>query len=139
MTCREDGCLVEQVGQIGPRKTRGAAGPGRKRHRPSQGAATGMNRKDRLTAAAIWQVNGDAAVKTTGPHQGAIEHIRSVCGRQQNYAGVIRETIHLGEQLVEGLLPLIVAATDTSTSLATDRIYFVDENDAGRFGFGLAK
>ena len=51
------------------------------------------------------------------------------------------KAVHLGEQLVEGLLAFVVAADDahrTRTALA-DRIEFVDEDDAGCFFLGLFK
>ena len=51
------------------------------------------------------------------------------------------EAIHLGEQLVEGLLALVVASDDAHrarTALA-DGIEFVNKDDAGRFLLGLFK
>ncbi len=43
------------------------------------------------------------------------------------------KTVHLNQHLVEGLLALIIATTQTGTALAADGIDFVDEDDAGAF------
>ena len=42
---------------------------------------------------------------------------------------MIVETVHLDEQLVERLLPLVVAATEPDTAAATDGVDLVDEHD----------
>ena len=41
------------------------------------------------------------------------------------------EAVHLHEDLVEGLLALVVAATEAGAALAADGVDFVDEDDAG--------
>jgi hypothetical protein len=81
----------------------------------------------------------DAAIETPRPHQGRIEHIRTVGGSQQDHARVFGEAIHLGEQLVKRLLTLIVAAADACAALAAHRIDLIDEHDAGSLFFGLAE
>ena len=42
------------------------------------------------------------------------------------------EAVELGEQLVEGLLLLVVAAERAGSAAAPERVEFVDEDDAGR-------
>ena len=42
------------------------------------------------------------------------------------------EAVHLGQQLVEGLLALVVAAVAAAVALFAYRVYLVDEDDAGR-------
>ena len=39
------------------------------------------------------------------------------------------EAVHLGQHLVEGLLPLVVAAAEAGAALAADRVDLVDEDD----------
>ena len=41
------------------------------------------------------------------------------------------KTIHLDQHLVQGLLTFIVTTAQTGATLATDRIDFIDEDDAG--------
>ena len=98
-----------------------------------------MHGQDGLPAAPVGQIHGDAAIEATGPHQGRIQHVGTVGGRQQDHAGVVGKAVHLGEQLVEGLLPFVVAAADARPPLAAHRIDLVDEDDAGRLGLGLAE
>src|SRR5207253_9881745 len=41
------------------------------------------------------------------------------------------EAVHLDEELVEGLLALVVTATQARAAMAADRVDLVDEDDAG--------
>ena len=47
------------------------------------------------------------------------------------------EAVHLREQLVERLLALLVAAHRRLDARLAERVELVDEDDAGRLGFGL--
>ena len=47
------------------------------------------------------------------------------------------EAVHLDEQLVEGLLALVVAAAHAGTAVAADGVDLVDEDDGGRVLLGL--
>jgi hypothetical protein len=58
----------------------------------------------------IGQCHNHLAIESTGTQQGRIEHVRTVGGRNQDHPLVRFETIHFHQQLVEGLLPFIVAA-----------------------------
>jgi hypothetical protein len=42
-----------------------------------------------------------------------------------------------GEQLVDGLLALVVAASHAGAALAAHRVNLIDEDDAGGLGLGL--
>lgn len=64
-------------------------------------------------------------------------HIRSVCGSEHNDACVALETIHLCEQLVDGLLAFVIAAAHASTSLPSDGINLIDEDNAWSLCLGL--
>ncbi len=47
------------------------------------------------------------------------------------------EAVHLNQDLVEGLLALVVASAETGTTLPADRVDLVDEDDARRVALGL--
>ena len=47
------------------------------------------------------------------------------------------EAIHLCEQLVDGLLALIIAAAHAGATVPAHRVDLVDEDDARRLGLGL--
>src|SRR5262249_3109231 len=65
------------------------------------------------------------------------EHVRPVGRGDQNHAFVGLETIHLDQQLVEGLLALVMAAAQAGTTMASDSVDFVVEIYAGRILFPL--
>ncbi len=49
------------------------------------------------------------------------------------------EAVHLDEDLVEGLLALVVATAEAGAALAADRVDLVDEDDARRVALGLVE
>ena len=80
----------------------------------------------------IRQRHHDLAVEAARPQERGIEHVRTVRGRNDDHAHRRLEAVHLDEQLVQGLLALVVAATEARAALPADRVDLVDEHDAGR-------
>src|SRR5260370_40666035 len=70
------------------------------------------------------------AVEPTGPQQSRGEHIRPVgCGNQDDT--LIRlEAVHLDEQLVQGLLALVIAAAEAGAAMPAYGIDLVDKYNA---------
>ena len=97
-----------------------------------------MELEDVLTAGQIGQLDGDAAVKTTGAQQGRIKLSGRLVAARTTILVVI-EAVHLGQQLVERLLTLIVAAKATAIALLADGIDLVDEHDTRGLFLGLLK
>src|SRR5208282_4179675 len=60
-----------------------------------------------------------------------IEHIRTVSRGHQDDAVVRFKAVHLDQQLIQSLLALVVSAAKSSTAVASNRVNFVDEDDAG--------
>ena len=85
----------------------------------------------------IGSIDHDAAIETTRPQQRRIEHVRPVGRRHHDDALVSAEAIHLGEELVEGLLTLVVPTAQTSTAMPANGVDLIDENDAGSVLFAL--
>jgi len=54
-----------------------------------------------------------------------------VGGGDDNNAGVAFKPVHFREQLVEGLFSFVVAAANSSTALTSDRVNFINEDQAG--------
>jgi len=94
--------------------------------------------EDLLAALEVGQLHGYPAVKATGAGEGRVQRLRAVGGGQNDDAVVVLKAIHLGQQLVQGLLPLIVAA-ELPVALFADGVDLVDEHDARRFLLGLAE
>ena len=126
----ENGGFVEQVGQVGTGKAGSAAGNGFERDGLGEFLVAAVDFQNRKAAFDVRGINADLAIKAAGTHQGRIEHIGAVGGRNDDDAAVAFKAIHLGEQLVEGLLPFVVAATDASAPLSAHRIDFIDEDQA---------
>ncbi len=67
------------------------------------------------------------------------EHVRAVGGSDNDDAVVDLEAVHLDQQLVQGLLALVVATAQAGTAVAADGIDLVDEDNAGRLLLGLVE
>ena len=91
------------------------------------------------TAFQIRQLHRDAPVEPAGTQQSLVQCFRAVGGRQNNYTLAAVKTVHLGEQLVQGLLPFVVAAADAGSIVTAfaNGIDLVDEHDAGGLLRGL--
>jgi hypothetical protein len=123
--------LVHQVHEIGAGEAGRAAGDGleidvgRERH------LAHVHLEDLLAADHVRIGNDDLTVKTTGPQQRRIKYVRPVGRRNEDDALVRFKPIHLDQQLIEGLLALVVAAAEPRSAVAADGIDLVDEDDAG--------
>jgi hypothetical protein len=69
-------------------------------------------------------VDDDAAIEATGAQQRRVEYVGSVGCRDQDDAFVRLEAIHFDEQLVQGLLALIMAAAEAGATVSADRRQF---------------
>ena len=89
----------------------------------------GVNLQNRLTAFQIRGFDRDLTVETAWTQQSRIKHIGAVGRGNDDQIRVIVETIHLNEQLVQGLLTLIMPAAHTGATFAADSVDLVDEDD----------
>ena len=80
---------------------------------------------------------GDLAVEPAGPQQRRVEHVGPVGGGDQDHAAAYVEAVHLDQQLVQGLLALVVPAAHAGATVPADGIDLVDEDDRGRVLLGL--
>src|SRR5437879_11288938 len=96
-----------------------------------------MDLQDGQPALDVGPVEDYLAVEASGPQQRRIEHVRPVGGSDDDDVGVGVEAVHLDQDLVEGLLALVVAATQAGAALAANGVDLVDEYDAGRVALGL--
>ena len=84
-------------------------------------------------------VEDDLAVEAAGPQERRVEHVGPVRGGDDDDVRVRVEAVHLDEDLVEGLLALVMAAAQAGAALASDRVDLVDEDDARRIALGLVE
>ena len=91
-----------------------------------------MDAQDLLAADHVRVRDDDLAVEAARTQQRRVEHVGTVGGGDDDHALVGLEAVHLDQELVEGLLALVVAAAEAGAAMAADRVDLVDEDDAGR-------
>src|SRR5476651_631874 len=89
-----------------------------------------MDFQNGLASAHIRQVHRDAAVKTSRTQQRRIKNIRAICRGDDNDSFLRVEAVHLDKQRIQSLLALVIAAAETDTTAATDRVNFINKNQA---------
>ena len=98
-----------------------------------------MDAEDVFAAADVGLVDEHLAVEPAGAEQGRVQHFGTV-GRAHDDDALARvEAVHLGEQLVQRLLALLVTAHRRLDAHLAERVQFVDEDNARRLGIGLGE
>ena len=137
--CGQDGRLVDQVGQVGPGEAGGLLGDAFDVDRLVERLALGVDLEDGRSATHVRPVEDDLTVEPTGTQQGRVEHVGAVGRGHYDHVGVRIEAVHLDQDLVEGLLALIVRAAEAGATLAADRVDLVHEDDARAVPLGLVE
>ena len=99
--------------------------------------AAGVDLEDPLAALAVGPVDHDLAVEAPGPQQRRVEDVGPVGGGDEDDVVLHLEAVHLDEELVQGLLALVVAAAHAGAAVAADGVDLVHEDDAGGVLLGL--
>ena len=135
----QDGGLVDEVGEVRAGEAGGLAGQVLGIDGLVERLALGVDLQDRHAAAQVRPIQDDLAVEAAGPQERRVEDVRAVGGGDDDHVRVRVEAVHLDEDLVEGLLALVVRAAQAGAALAADRVDLVDEDDAGRVALGLVE
>ena len=77
--------------------------------------------KDLDASVQVGTVDHDEPVEASRTHQRLIQHLGTVRRRHDDHVGTRIEAVHLGEQLVERLLALVVSADRDAQRTATSR------------------
>ena len=87
--------------------------------------------EDLLAALGVGRLDEHAPIEAPGPQQSGVEHVGPVGRAEHDHADRRVEPVHLGEDLVERLLALVVTADDAAAAAAgaADRVQLVDEDD----------
>ena len=136
---REQRRLVDEVGEVGAGESRGPRGDDLQLHVLRHLHVLDVDAQDFLAAADVRLGDQHLAVEAARAEQGRIEHLGPVGRGHDDDALAAVEAVHLGEQLVERLLALFVAAHRRLDADLAERVELVDEDDAGRLGFGLVE
>ena len=100
----------------------------------------GMDLQDLRAALAVGRLDRDAAVEAPRAQQCRVQDLGAVRGAQHDHVRAGLEPVHLGQDLVERLLALVVPAADpahVARARAADRVQLVDEDDRRRRLLGL--
>ena len=135
----QDRRLVDEVGEVGAGEARRLARDALDLDVLVERLALGVDLEDRGAALHVGPVEDDLAVEAAGPQQRRVEDVGPVGGGDDDHVRVGVEAVHLDEDLVEGLLALVVAAAEAGATLAADRVDLVDEDDARRVALGLVE
>ena len=129
--------LVDEVGEVGAGESRGPCGDDLQLHVVGDLDVLDVDAEDFLAALDVGLVDQHLAVEAARAQQGRVEHLGPVGRGHDDDALAAVEAVHLREQLVERLLALVVAAHRRLDADLAERVELVDEDDAGRLGFGL--
>ena len=91
-----------------------------------------MHFQDLLSAGNVRVRHDDLAIEAARAQQRGVEHVRPVGRGDQDDAFIGLEPVHLDEQLVQGLLTLVIAAAQPRAAMPADGVDLVDKDDAGR-------
>ena len=129
--------FVHQVGEVGAGESRRARRDHLQVDTPGDLDVLDVDAQDVFAAANVGLVDQHLAVEAAGAEQGRVEHFGTVRRAHDDDALARVEAVHLGEQLVERLLALFVAAHRRLDADLAERVELVDEDDAGRLGVRL--
>ena len=129
--------LVDHVGQVGAGHPDGALGQRQEVDVRGERLALGVHGQDRLPALEVGLPDRDLPVEPAGPQQRRVQDVGPVGGGDQDDAALGLEAVHLDQQLVQGLLALVVAAAHAGAAVPADGVDLVDEDDGRRVRLGL--
>ena len=131
--------LVDEVLEVSARKACGALCDDLEGDIRGEGLVLGVDFQDLLAALDVGQADVDLTVEAARAEQGLIEDVGTVGGCHDDDAIVGLEAVHLDQQLVQGLLALIVTAAETCAALTAYRVDLIDEDDGRHRLFGFFK
>ena len=104
--------LVGEVGEVGADHARRRGGDAVEVDVVGERQRARVDLEDLAPAVLVGRRHGDAAVEAAGAQQRLVEDLRAVGGAEHDHRDVGLEAVHLGEDLVERLLALVVAAAE---------------------------
>ena len=98
-----------------------------------------MHLQNRLTPLDVRPVQHDAPVKPARPQQRGIQDVRAICGSHHDHVRIGIEAVHLDQNLVQRLFPLVVGTAQAGAPVASHGIDLVQKHDARTVSLGLLK
>ena len=134
---RQERGLVDEVGQIRPHHARRHGGELFQIQVADRLDLLQMDLEDLLPPFLVRAIHEDVAVETARPEERRVEDLRPVRGGHEDDPDLGIEAVHLDQQLVQGLLALVVAAHGAEAPGLPQGVELVDEDDAGGLLLGL--
>ena len=134
-----DGRLVNHIGKIRADRSAGRQRNAVQIHSLIHLDILGMYLQDLHASLKIRTIHDDTPVKASRTKQRLIQNFRAVgSAKDQNSLRGIK-AIHLRQQLIQGLLPLLIAPAVLGITASSDCIDLIDKNNAGSVLGGLLK
>ena len=133
----EDRGLVHDVGEVGAREAGRDLRDAEQLDVLVERLAADVHVEDRAATPDVRAVEHDLTVEATGAEQRRVENVGTVRRREDDDVRAGVEAVHLDEDLVQGLLALVVRSAEAGATLAADRVDLVDEHDARRVALRL--
>ena len=131
--------FVDKVRQFSPREPGSTAGNFGEIHPCGEFDLLDVNAEDFFAPVDVGQGDRDLAVETAGTQQRRIEHVRTVGGSDDDDAFLGVEAVHLDKELIECLFALVVTTAHAMAAMTSNRVDFIDEDQAGRVLAALLK
>ena len=134
----DQGSLIADVGDVGPAETGRLPREEIHVNRVVRLQRTQVHVENGLPLLEVRHVDVNLAVEASSPHEGAVEDVCPV-GRSENDDPTVRaEAVHLRQELVERVLPLVVGAdAGVLTPGAAHGVDLIDEDNARTLLLGL--
>jgi hypothetical protein len=129
---REESSLVDEVREICARESRGSGGERVEVDLAGDRLAARVNLEDLSAPETVGPVDDDLTIEAPGPEQRGVKDVGAVRGGDEDDVVLHLEAVHLDQELVQGLLTLVVTASEARAAMAADCVDLVHEDDAGR-------
>ena len=106
-------CFIEQIAELSTRESDSDTRDLIPVHIRAKWLSPRMDFEDLLTIFEGWEIDRDTSIESSWSKKGLVEDICTIRRCHHDHIGLVIESIHLSEDLVQSLLTLIMAATDT--------------------------
>ena len=138
-TSRQQGAFVHEVRKVGTRKARRQRCHTLQVHIRTQRLVLGVHLQNAFATLYIGRVHHNLTVETARTQQRGVQNVHAVRGGNKHHGVVLVKAVHLNKQLIQRLLAFVVTATYAGTTLTTNGINFVDEDNGRACLFGLVE
>ena len=130
LPCGEQCGFIDEVGEVGAGQSRRSLRKRFQRHIVGERDVLGVNAQYPLASLDVGSIHDHLPVKPSRTQKGGVENIGPIRRRDDDDAAVLFKPVHLDQQLIQCLFPLIMPAAESRTAVTADSVDLVDEDDA---------